>query len=63
MVAGTLRAVALGELGRPHDMWAAVAVARAEAERQRMLYGLMVLDRLVLPVARRWPAGSTSARR
>ena len=33
----------------PQDMWAAVAVARAEAERQRMLYGLMVLDSLVLP--------------
>ena len=30
-------------------MWAAVAVARAEAERLRMLYGLMVLDSLVLP--------------
>jgi hypothetical protein len=49
VVAGTLRAVVLGELGRPQDMWAAVEVARAEAERQRMLYGLMVLDSLVLP--------------
>ena len=51
VVSGTLRAVALGELGRPQEMWAAVDVARAEAERQRMLYGLMVLDSLVLPVA------------
>jgi hypothetical protein len=49
VVAGTLRAVAFGELGRPREMWAAVEVARAEAERQRMLYGLMVLDSLVLP--------------
>ena len=49
VVAGTLRSVVLGELGRPHEMWAAVEVARAEAERQRMLYGLMVLDSLVLP--------------
>ena len=49
VVAGTLRAVALGELGRPQEMWEAVEVARAEAERQRMLYGLMVLDSLVLP--------------
>ena len=49
VVSGTLRAVALGELGRPQEMWAAVDVARAEAERQRMLYGLMVLDSLVLP--------------
>ena len=37
MVAGTLRAVVLGELGRPQEMWAAVDVARAEAERLRML--------------------------
>jgi len=49
VVSACLRAVVLGELGRPAEMWDAVAEARVEAERQRTLYGLMVLDSLVLP--------------
>jgi hypothetical protein len=49
VVSACLRAVALGELGRPAEMWDAVAQARVEAERQRTPYGLMVLDNLVLP--------------
>ena len=49
VVSATLRAVVLGELGRPAMMWAAVDIARAEAERLRLPYGLMVLDSLVLP--------------
>lgn len=49
VVSATLRAVALGELGRPAQMWRAVEVARAEAERLRLPYGLLVLDNLVLP--------------
>ncbi|RYP86444.1 hypothetical protein EKO23_09060 [Nocardioides guangzhouensis] len=49
VVSACLRAVVLAELGRPAEMWEAVAEARVEAERQRTLYGLMVLDSLVLP--------------
>jgi hypothetical protein len=49
VVSATLRAVALSELGRPHEMWPAVAVARAEAERQRIAFGEVVLDGLVIP--------------
>ncbi len=49
VVSATLRAVALGELGRPSEMWPAVEVARAEAIRLRIPYGLLVLDSLVLP--------------
>src|SRR5919107_1209295 len=49
VVSSTLRAVVLGELGRPAQMWAAVAEARAEAERLSIAYGILVLDSLVLP--------------
>jgi hypothetical protein len=47
-VSATLRAVALSELGRPREMWAAYAEARAECERLRLPYGLLVLDTLVI---------------
>ncbi len=49
VVAATLRTVVLGELGRPAEMWTAAKVARAEATRLRMPYGLLVLDSLELP--------------
>ncbi len=49
VVSLTLRAVVLGELGRPREMWETVAVARGEAQRLRIAYGLLVLDSLVLP--------------
>lgn len=49
VVSATLRAVVLSELGRVAEMWRAVARARAEAERLRIVYGLIVLDSLVLP--------------
>jgi hypothetical protein len=48
VVSLTQRAVVLGELGRPHEMWQAVAEARKEALRLRIAYGLLVLDNLVL---------------
>ncbi|CUR56006.1 putative Transcriptional activator domain [metagenome] len=48
-VSATLRAVVLGELGRPAEMWPAIELARAEDERLRLPYGLMVLDSLALP--------------
>jgi len=49
VVSATLRAVVLGELGRTAEMWTAVEVARREAERLRLPYGLIVLDSLALP--------------
>jgi hypothetical protein len=49
VVCATLRAVVLSELGRPQEMWEAVAVARAEAERLRIAFGEVVLDGLVVP--------------
>jgi hypothetical protein len=49
VVSLTQRAVVLGELGRPHEMWQTVAEARKEALRLRIAYGLLVLDNLVLP--------------
>jgi DNA-binding SARP family transcriptional activator len=49
VVSACLRAVALAELGRPAEMWAASEVARAECERLRIPYGLLVLDSLHLP--------------
>jgi Bacterial transcriptional activator domain/AAA ATPase domain len=49
VVSACLRAVALGELGRPAEMWRAVEVARVEAERLHIAYGLMVLENLLLP--------------
>jgi DNA-binding SARP family transcriptional activator len=49
VVSACLRAVALAELGRPAEMWTASELARTEAERLRILYGLLVLDSLHLP--------------
>ncbi len=49
VVAATLRAVALSELGRVEEMWQVEAGARSEAERLRIPYGLIVLDGLVVP--------------
>jgi hypothetical protein len=49
VVSACLRAAALSELGRPRDMWAAAAVARAAAEDQRIAFGEIVLDGLELP--------------
>ncbi len=49
VVSASLRAVALSELGRAEELWGAVAEARAEAERLRIPYGLLVLDNLVVP--------------
>jgi len=49
VVAATLRAIALSELGRPTEMFEAVRTARAEAERLRILFGEMMLDSLELP--------------
>jgi DNA-binding SARP family transcriptional activator len=49
VVSLSLRAVVLGELGRPQEMWETVAAARGEALRLRIAYGLLVLDSLVLP--------------
>jgi hypothetical protein len=49
VVSMTLRAAVLGELGRPREMWQAVAEARKEASRLRIAYGLLVLDNLVFP--------------
>jgi DNA-binding SARP family transcriptional activator len=49
VVSACLRAVVLGELGRPAEMFAAAELARAEAERLRIPYGLLVVDNLLLP--------------
>ncbi|WP_198289928.1 AfsR/SARP family transcriptional regulator [Nocardioides sp. Iso805N] len=49
VVAGTMRAVVLSELGRPREMFEAAAQARADGERQRILFGTLVLDELELP--------------
>lgn len=49
VVSACLRAAALSELGRPREMWAAAAVARAAAEDQRIAFGEIVLDGLELP--------------
>jgi DNA-binding SARP family transcriptional activator/tetratricopeptide (TPR) repeat protein len=48
LVSSCLRCVALNELGRPAEMFEEIAVARAEAERLRIPYGLIVLDGLAL---------------
>ena len=40
-----------GELGRPAEMFAAAEVARREAERLRIPYGLLVIDNLLAAVA------------
>lgn len=49
VVSACLRAVALSELGRPREMWAAAALARAAAEEQRIAFGEIVIDGLELP--------------
>jgi hypothetical protein len=49
VVSACLRAVVLGELGRPAEMFAAGEIARQEADRLRILYGLLVVDNLILP--------------
>jgi len=49
VVSACLRAVVLGELGRPDEMRAAGEVARALAERARIPYGLLVIDNLLFP--------------
>jgi DNA-binding SARP family transcriptional activator len=49
VVSACLRAVVYGELGRPVEMFAAAEVARREAERLRIHYGLLVIDNLLLP--------------
>lgn len=49
VVCGALRCVSLGELGRPRELFEEVGEVRAEAERLRLPYGLIVLDGLVLP--------------
>jgi DNA-binding SARP family transcriptional activator len=43
-----LRAVALGELGRPAEMWQVAAEARAMAEPLRLVYVLLVLDSMAI---------------
>jgi DNA-binding SARP family transcriptional activator len=49
VVAATLTAVSHGELGHVKEMWDVAAVAREQAERLRLPYGLVVLDTLELP--------------
>jgi DNA-binding SARP family transcriptional activator len=49
VVTGCLRCVQYSETGRPADMWAEYAGVRAEAERLRLPFGMIVLDVLVLP--------------
>ena len=49
VVTGCLRCVQFSEMGRSADMWAAYPVVRAEAERLRLPFGLIVLDVLVVP--------------
>ena len=49
VVSACLRAVVLGELGRPAEMFEASEHARAEADRLRIPYGLLVVDNLLLP--------------
>ena len=49
VVSACLRAVVYGELGRPAEMFEAAEMARREAERLRIHYGLLVIDNLLLP--------------
>ncbi|WP_460966263.1 BTAD domain-containing putative transcriptional regulator [Pedococcus soli] len=49
VVTTTLRAVVSGELGLPTEMWEHAAVARDAADRQRLPYGIIVLDSMELP--------------
>jgi hypothetical protein len=48
VVSACLRAVVYGELGRPAEMFHAAEVARREAERLHIPYGLMVIENLLL---------------
>jgi DNA-binding SARP family transcriptional activator len=49
VVSACLRAVVLGELGRPAEMAAASEVARERAELLRIPYGLLVVENLLFP--------------
>jgi DNA-binding SARP family transcriptional activator len=49
VVSACLRAVVYAELGRPAEMFEAAELARREAERLRIPYGLLVIDNLLLP--------------
>ena len=49
VVSACLRSGVLSELGRPAEMFAAVEIARAEAERLRIAFGLIVLGGVVAP--------------
>ncbi|WP_345526270.1 BTAD domain-containing putative transcriptional regulator [Nocardioides endophyticus] len=49
VVSACLRAAVLSELGRPAEMFAAVDIARAEAERLRIVFGETVLNGIVVP--------------
>ena len=51
VVAATMRAVALGELGRAAAMWDAARTAADAAERLHIPFGLLVLESLTLPWA------------
>jgi hypothetical protein len=49
VVSACLRAAVLSELGRRDELFAAVDVARSEAERLRIAFGETVLDGMVVP--------------
>lgn len=49
VVSACLRAAVLSELGRREELFAAVDVARREAERLRIAFGETVLDGIVVP--------------
>ncbi|HET9842737.1 MAG TPA: AAA family ATPase, partial [Nocardioides sp.] len=49
VVSACLRAVVLGELGRPAEMIEASDVARERAERLRIPYGMLVIENLLFP--------------
>jgi DNA-binding SARP family transcriptional activator len=49
VVSACLRAVVLGELGRPAEMAVAAEAAREHAERLRIPYGVLVVENLLLP--------------
>jgi hypothetical protein len=49
VVSACLRAVVLGELGKPDEMRAAAETARELAERSRIPYGLLVVENLLFP--------------
>ena len=49
VTAGVLLTIVLGELGRPDRMWEVLDATRRQAERLRHVYGLLVLDSMVVP--------------